>query len=162
MTDSWDMMDSRPILVIKTIDGNKIGVRARIEEDFIEHEIVLNSVLAYYWTNKLPVVEKFIELFESVIKRTINELMPHKNLFLKYQLKANDELDKASSIKIKLIEVNADGIEFRLDGKEIVLKGIDGNEVDSENSKTIFDKVFEKNIETPDIVLNKYKDFNKK
>ncbi|MDL2247046.1 hypothetical protein LJB96_05470, partial [Methanobrevibacter sp. OttesenSCG-928-K11] len=53
MTDSWDMMDSRPILVIKTIDGNKIGVRARIEEDFIEHEIVLNSVLLITVNNHL-------------------------------------------------------------------------------------------------------------
>ncbi|MCC7553584.1 MAG: hypothetical protein KO202_03690 [Methanobacteriaceae archaeon] len=151
-------MDSKPILVIKTIDGNKIGVRARIDEDFIEHEIVLNSVLAYYWTNNLPAVKKFIELFESVIKRTINELMPHKILFLKYQLKANDELDKASSIQIKIIEVKADGVEFRLDGKEILLKGIDGMEsIEGDLESASFDETFEKNIETPDIVLKKYK-----
>ncbi|WP_409199791.1 hypothetical protein [Methanobrevibacter sp. DSM 116169] len=154
-------MDSKPILVIKTVDGNNIGVRARIDEDFIEHEIVLNSVLAYYWRNDLPAVSKFIELFESVIKRTINELMPHKNLFLKYQIKANDELDKASEIKIKIMDVNADGIDFRLDGKEIVLKGIDGKQFNEEDEEeAIYEEIFEKNIETPDIVLNKYKERN--
>ena len=154
-------MENKPILVIKTVDGTNIGVRARIDEDFIEHEIVLNSVLAYYWTNNLPAVKKLIELFESVIKRTINELMPHKTLFLKYQLKANEELDKASAIKFKLIEVKADGIEFRLDGKEILLNGVDGK-IDSDNSDSIvFDEFFEKKIDTPDIVLDKYKKNNR-
>lgn len=155
-------MGNKPILVIKTVDGNNIGVRARIGEDFVEHEIVLNSVLAYFWTNNLPAVKEFIELFESVIKRTINELIPHKILFLKYELKANDELDKASAIKIKLIEVKADDIEFRLDGKEIVLEGIDGKQMDNDDSSSIaYDEVFEKEIETPDIVLNKYREKEK-
>lgn len=153
-------MENKPILVIKTVDGINIGVRARIGEEFIEHEIVLTSVLAYYWTNDLPAVKKFIELFESVIKRTINELMPHKTLDLKYQLKANNELDKASAIELKLIEVKADGVEFRLDGKEIVLKGIDGNNDSNDSDSMIFDEIFQKKIDTPDIVLNKYKKNN--
>ena len=154
-------MENKPILVIKTVDGNNIGIRARIDEDFVEHEIVLNSVLAYYWRKNLPAVSKFIELFESVIKRTINELIPHKNLFLKYQLKANDELDKSSVIKIKIIEVKADNQKFRLDGKEVILKGIDGKLTEKDNFDYSFNETFEKNIETPEIVLNKYKDLKK-
>ena len=78
-------MALNPVLVIKVMDGNSVGVRARLKDDYVEHEIVLNSVLAYYWANDFPPVVKFLELFESVIKRTINELMPHKNLNLKYE-----------------------------------------------------------------------------
>ena len=79
-----------PVLVIKIVDGSSVGVRARWRDDYIEHEIVLNSVLAYWWANDLPPVLKFLELFESVIKRTINELTPHKDLKLKYDVKADD------------------------------------------------------------------------
>ena len=80
-------MALNPVLVIKVMDGNSVGVRARLKDDYVEHEIVLNSVLAYYWANDFPPVVKFLELFESVIKRTINELMPHKNLNLKLLIK---------------------------------------------------------------------------
>ena len=98
-----------PVLVIKTVDDSVVGVRARLYDDFVEHEIVLNSVLAYWWANNMPPALKFLELFESVIKRTINELMPHKNLKLKYEVKADDVLEKASEIEISLIEIEADG-----------------------------------------------------
>ena len=109
-------MALNPVLVIKVMDGNSVGVRARLKDDYVEHEIVLNSVLAYYWANDFPPVVKFLELFESVIKRTINELMPHKNLNLKYEVKADAKLEDASEIEINLIEVEADGIGFKIDG----------------------------------------------
>lgn len=150
-------MGLNPVLVIKTMDCNTIGVRARLYDDFVEHEIVLNSVLAYYWANNLPAAEKFIELFESVIKRTINELIPHKNLSLKYQVKANDKLNNASDIEIDLIEVQADDVGFKLDGKKIILKGLNGQVSDNED-QFVFDEIFEKSIETPDIVLKKYRE----
>lgn len=139
-----------PILVIKIMDGNKIGVRARLKDDFIEHEIVLNSILAYYWTNNLPPVEKFLELFESVIKRTINELIPHKELFLKYDIKADKPLDEASEIEINLIEVTADDTRFKIDGKQLKLtcfKNIDKKE---ENEEPLFKDTIEKHIKTPE------------
>ena len=72
-----------PVLVIKIVDDSSVGVRARWRDDFVEHHIVLNSVLAYWWANELPPGVKFLELLESVIKRTINELTPHKTLKLK-------------------------------------------------------------------------------
>ena len=97
-----------PVLVVKVVDDSSVGVRARLYDDFVEHEIVLNSVLTYWWANNLPPVVKFLELFESVIKRTINELMPHKELKLKYEVKADDELECASQIEINLIEIEAD------------------------------------------------------
>ena len=109
----------------------------------------MNSVLAYYWANDFPPVVKFLELFESVIKRTINELMPHKNLNLKYEVKADAKLEDASEIEINLIEVEADGIGFR-------------NTDNSELTDFKFNESFDKKIETPDIVLKKYEEMKNK
>ena len=148
-----------PVLVIKVVDDSAVGVRARLYDDFSEHEIVLNSVLAYWWANNLPPVVKFLELFESVIKRTINELIPHKDLKIKYNIKADDELEKASSIEINLIEIEADGTGFKIDGKQLVLNGLAKSSEDYESSE--FVKTIEKTIETPDIVLKKYHEMKK-
>ena len=120
-------MSSEPILVIKDNDST-IGIRARVGEEFSEHEIQLNVLLAYYWDNDLPVIESLIDLFESVVKRTINEVLPHENLLLKYDLITDDEIEKASRFEIHLIEVKADNQSLRLDGKILALKGISSKE----------------------------------
>lgn len=148
-----------PVLVIKTVDDSVVGVRARLYDDFVEHEIVLNSVLAYWWANNMPPALKFLELFESVIKRTINELMPHKNLKLKYEVKADDVLEKASEIEISVIEIEADDVGFKIEGKQVILKGLVKTSEDFEANE--FAKTIEKTIETPDIVLKKYLEMNK-
>ena len=153
------MMAVSPVLVIKTVDDSVVGVRARLYDDFVEHEIVLNSVLAYWWANNMPPALKFLELFESVIKRTINELMPHKNLKLKYEVKADDVLEKASEIEINLIEIEVDDVGFKIEGKPVILKGLVKTSEDFEANE--FAKTIEKTIETPDIVLKKYLEMNK-
>ena len=153
------MMAVSPVLVIKTVDDSVVGVRARLYDDFVEHEIVLNSVLAYWWANNMPPALKFLELFESVIKRTINELMPHKNLKLKYEVKADDVLEKASEIEISVIEIEADDVGFKIEGKQVILKGLVKTSEDFEANE--FAKTIEKTIETPDIVLKKYLEMNK-
>ena len=132
-------MSSEPILVIKDNDST-IGIRARVGEEFSEHEIQLNVMLAYYWDNNLPVVENMIGLFESAVKRTVNEVLPHENLFLKYNLITDDEIEKASRFEIHLIEVKADDVSLRLDGKILALKGIGSKEEYSKSleSKGIF------------------------
>ena len=127
-------MSSEPILVIKDNDST-IGIRARVGEKFSEHEIQLNVLLAYYWDNDLPVVENLIDLFESAVKRTINDVLPHENLFLKYDLITDDVIEKASRFEIHLLEVKADDTVLRLDGKILALKGISSKE---EYSKGIF------------------------
>ena len=127
-------MSSEPILVIKDNDST-IGIRARVGEEFSEHEIQLNVILAYYWDNDLPVVENLIDLFESAVKRTINDVLPHENLFLKYDLITDDVIEKASRFEIHLLEVKADDTVLRLDGKILALKGISSKE---EYSKGIF------------------------
>jgi len=142
-----------PVLVIK-VDESTVGVRARLYDDFSEHKIVLNSVLTYWWANKLPPAIKFLELFDSVIKRTINEIMPHKILNLKYDVKANDNLEKASEIEINLVSVSADDVSFKIDNGVVSLKGIRKVEDDFEPKE--FSTSFDQSIETPDIVLKKY------
>lgn len=126
-------MSSEPILVIKDTDTT-IGIRARVGDEFSEHEIELNVMLAYYWENELPVIENLIDLFESVIKRTVNEVLPHDNLFLKYNLITDDALENASRFEIHLVEVKADDVVLRLDGKILALKGLSSKEDYSKNS----------------------------
>lgn len=150
-----------PVLVIKIVDDSSVGVRARWRDEYVEHHIVLNSVLAYWWANDLPPVVKFLELFESVIKRTINELTPHKTLNLKYEVKADDDLEKASQIEINLIEVEADDIGFKIDGKTLSLNGLRKSSESSED-KSPFSETYDKVIETPDIVLKKYQEMKNK
>ena len=142
-----------PVLVVKA-DDSTVRVRARLYDDFSEHEIVLNSVITYWWANNLPPALKFLELFDSVIKRTVNEIMPHKTLNLKYDVKANEVLEKASEIEINLISVVADDVGFKIDGNLVSLNGLSkvGEDFEAQEFSTSYDH----NIETPDIVLKKY------
>ena len=133
-------MALNPVLVIKVMDGNSVGVRARLKDDYVEHEIVLNSVLAYYWANDFPPVVKFLEL---------------------YEVKADAKLEDASELEINLIEVEADGIGFKIDGKQLILQGF-RNTDNSELTDFKFNESFDKKIETPDIVLKKYEEMKNK
>ena len=133
-----------PVLVIKIVDDSSVGVRARWRDDYSEHHIVLNSVLTYWWANDMPPAVKFLELFESVIKRTINELTPHKNLNIKYEVQADNSLEKASEIEINLIEVQADDIGFKIDGKTLSIIGLI-NSID-DDEKTHFSESYDKVI----------------
>ncbi len=149
-----------PVLVIKVVDDISVGVRARLYDDFAEHEIVLNSVLAYWWANDLPPAIKFLELLDAVIKRTINEIMPHKTLNLRYDVKANGILEDASEIEINLISVSADDVSFKIENGLISLKGI--KKVGAEFESKEFATTFDQSIETPDIVLKKYREMQEK
>ena len=148
-----------PVLVIKLVKDSVLSVRARLYDDFAEHEIVLNSVFTYWWANNMPPATKFLELFDSVIKRTINEIMPHKELSLKYEVKANGTLDKASEIEVNLISVSADGVGFKIENGSFSLNGIRKVEPDFESSE--FSTTYNHNIETPDIILKKYQEMKK-
>lgn len=153
------MMVVSPVLLVKVIESG-VSVRARYYDDFAEHEIILNSVITYWWANDLPPAKKFLELFDSVIKRTINEIIPHKILNLKYDVKANQNLDDASEIEINLISVDADGVGFKIDAETISLKGL--RKVDDVFEPKEFTTTFDQCIETPDIVLKKYRQMKDK
>ena len=142
-----------PVLVVK-VNDSVVGVRARLYDDFAEHEIILNSVITYWWANNLSPAKKFLELFDSVIKRTINEIMPHKTLNLKYDVKANQSLDDASEMEINLISIDADGVGFKIEGDCVSLKGLQKVDDDFESKEVCL--TFDQSIETPDIVLKKY------
>ena len=144
-----------PVLVIKVSDS-VVSVRARLYDDFAEHEIILNSVITYWWANNLPPAKKFLELFDSVIKRTINEIMPHKILNLKYEVKANQTLDDASEIEVNLCSVEADGVGFKIEGNHFSLSRLKNVPDDFESKE--FSLTFDQSIETPDMVLKKYKE----
>ena len=146
-----------PVLVVKA-DDSTVGVRARLYDDFSEHKIVLNSVITYWWANDLPAAVKFLELFDSVIKRTIIEIMPHKTLDLKYDVGANQVLEKASEIEINLISVVADDVGFKIEGGSFSLNGL--RKVESDFEAKEFSTSFDHVIETPDIVLKKYREMN--
>lgn len=148
-----------PVLVIKLVENSAISVRARLYDDFAEHEIVLNSVLTYWWANNMPPAIKFLELFDSVIKRTVNEVMPHKTLNLKYEVKANATLDKASEIGINLLSLSADGVGFKIENGSFSLSGIRNVEPDFESIE--FSTTYDHIIETPEIVLKKYGEMKK-
>lgn len=152
-------MAVNPVLVIKS-DDSTVSVRARLYDDFSEHKIVLNSVITYWWANNMPPALKFLELFDSVIKRTINEIMPHKTLNLKYDVRANQVLEKASEIEVDLISVSADDVGFKIDGSSFSLSGI--RKVESDFEVKEFSTSFDHSIETPDIVLKKYLEMKNK
>lgn len=149
-----------PVLVVKMVKDSAVQVRARLYDDFAEHNIVLNSVINYWWANNLPPAVKFLELFDSVIKRTINEIMPHKTLNLKYDVVANENLEDASEIHINLISVSADGVGFKIDEGSIHLKGLKKVEPDFEAKE--FSTTFDHVIETPEVVLKKYEEIKNK
>lgn len=155
-------MSSKPILVIKDTSST-IGIRVRVGEIFSEHEIQLSIMLAYYWDNNLNVIENLIDLFETVVKRTINEVIPHKNLYLKYNLFMDEDIENATMFEIQLIEVKADDIELILDGKILSLKNLESqgsyenNSVNEEYFK--IEKLIEKIIPTQEKMS--FKDFVK-
>lgn len=151
-------MSSEPILLIKTSDI-KIIIRTRIDDDFVENEILLGPILATYRRNNDPIVSNLLDLFESVIKRTVNEFIPHENLLMDYDIIADDSLDYASVISITLNSVEADGIKFKIEGGQFTISNLNEDREDK-------DKPYKGNINrvliTPKIVLKKYKEMYKK
>lgn len=111
------------ILLIKETQTT-IYIRARVGEIYKENNIQLSVMLAYYWENNLPVIKNLLELIETVIKRTINEVLPHENLSIKYTLQTDEKIDNATRFEIKIEEIKADNTKFTLDGKIISLKDI--------------------------------------
>ncbi|MDD5959931.1 MAG: hypothetical protein ACI4RQ_02765 [Methanobrevibacter wolinii] len=147
-------MSYEPILIINT-SNLKITIRARIDDYYVENDILLNPILAMYRRNGDNIVKSFLDLFESVIKRTINEFMPHKSLNLSYNYIADDDLDHATTLSINLLNVEADDVKFRIDNGEFTISNL--NE-ESSDEKVPIDNNINRVIKTPDIVLKKYQE----
>ena len=117
-------MEDKPSLIIKT-KKNNIIVITKYNNEIAEHDIQLKLVLGYYWKNNLPLIEKFIELLDTIIKRSLNQVFPHKILSIRYNIESNDDLEEASIYNITLLDVKADDEPLELSGNEITLEGID-------------------------------------
>lgn len=117
-------MEDKPSLIIKSTNNTLIIIAKYIHE-ISEHEILIYLVLGYYWQNNLPFFEKFMELIETVIKRAVNQVLPHKKLYLKYVVESNDNFEESSIFNIEILQVKADDTEIELVGKIINLEGID-------------------------------------
>ena len=147
-------MSYEPILIINT-SNLKITIRARIDDYYVENDILLNPILAMYRRNGDNIVKSFLDLFESVIKRTINEFMPHKSLNLSYNYIEDDDLYHATTLSINLLNVEADDVKFRIDNGEFTISNL--NE-ESSDEKVPIDNNINRVIKTPDIVLKKYQE----
>ena len=153
-------MTHNNILLIKETPTT-INIRARVGEIYKENNIQLSVMLAYYWENNLPVIKNLLELIETVIKRTINEVLPHENLSIKYTLLTDEEIDDATRFEIKLEEIKADNTKFTLDGKIISLKNIKQDITDNKTEIPLkHEEKIEKNIKTEKKIS--FKEFVKK
>lgn len=141
-------MKSHVIIIKET--STTIDIRARVGEEYKENNIQLSAMLAYYWENKLSVIKNLLELIETVIKRTINEVFPHENLHLEYEIITDKTIDDATNLEIKFKEIKADNTLFDIDGKILSLKGInkENNPKDSEDSIQNFKENIIKDIKT--------------
>ncbi|KZX11769.1 hypothetical protein [Methanobrevibacter filiformis] len=117
-------MENAPSLIIKS-NRTTLFVAAKNGDNYAEHDIQVKFVLGYYWNKGLPVVEKFIELIESVIKRAVSQVFSHDVLAIEYDISTNDSLEDSSSVNIYLKSLKADNIEFKIVGEVIALGGID-------------------------------------
>ena len=118
------IMGDMPSLIIKANKTN-ILIIAKYKNQIVEHDIQLKLLLSYYWKNNLPFAEKFLELLESVIKRSLRKLFPYSHLFIKYNVKSNDSLEEFSMFNVTLIEVKVDDVDVKLMGNVITFEGID-------------------------------------
>lgn len=151
-------MASEPILLLNTSQRNII-VRARLNDDFVENEILLGPILATYRRNDDPIIPKLLDLFESVIKRTVNEFRPHEVLNLDYKIIANDDLDHASVLSINLNSVKADETEFNIKEGQFTISNLNA---DRKKKAKPYEDTIHKEITTPKIVLKQYKELYKK
>ncbi|KZX15168.1 hypothetical protein MBCUT_16220 [Methanobrevibacter cuticularis] len=113
------------MLIIKA-DKNTLTVIAKCGDKIAEHEIQLKLVLGYYWQNELPVIDKLLELFVTVIKRAVSQIFHHKKLLINYTLESNDNFENSSYFEINISKVKADDVELELLGDVITFEGIDG------------------------------------
>lgn len=137
-------MEDRPSLIIKTKKNNLI-ISTLYEHQTAKHNIQLKLVLGYYWKNDLPFIEKFMKLFETVIRRTLYQVFPFEKLFIKYNIESNDQLEDSSLFNITFMEVKADEVGLELVGNEIILEGIDNRGIMSK--MTSFRRKFNETIE---------------
>ncbi len=114
----------KPVLKIKSADGD-INIVAKFKGEVSIKPINLKFILANLWWEKAPELETLFNVLELTIKRALNEVYPHDKLSLNYRYCANDELEDASEIVVKIDSLKADDTEVEVEGDSIVLMGTD-------------------------------------
>lgn len=117
-------MDNQPTLRI-TASHSVIKIAAKNQGEVSIKDIQLKLFWGYCWWNGLPEVETFIELFETTLKRVIYDVLPHKELFIDYDIETNDLLEKSSSVILTFNEISADQVPVELIGDILLLEGLD-------------------------------------
>lgn len=99
----------------------KIASKSKGEVFF--HDIQLKALWGHCWWQNLPYVECFLELLEAAIKNSISQVLPHEELYLDYDLEANDSWEDASTISLTFNCICADNIQFQVVENNLILEG---------------------------------------
>ena len=105
--------------------SEEIRIVAKNGSEVVIHPLNIKFLMATFWWEGTPQLQTFFEILELTIKRTINQVFPHEKLILDYTYQANDALEEASLITVKINRVEADGQELEVEGDLINLYGND-------------------------------------
>lgn len=117
-------MSEGPILKIRSQDGD-ITIVAKNGGEVSIKPINLKFIMATLWWEKAPELETFFNVLELTIKRALMEVYAHHKLSIDYTYTANDYLEDASEIIVKIDHLKADNQEVEVEGDSIVLMGKD-------------------------------------
>jgi hypothetical protein len=117
-------MSETPILKIRS-SGGELTIVAKMGGEVSIKPINLKFLMATLWWEGAPELETFFNVLELNIKRAILEVYPHQKLIINYTYTADDVLEDASSILVKIDQVFADETELKIEGDVIELKGSD-------------------------------------
>lgn len=117
ISEDYIPSDDEVLLKLQSMGTNIKIIAKNGETSEVAVRVVQTAPLfAYYWINKLPEIETFLNTFETILKRTINEIYPHEKLAISYNLKSNDTLEDSNEINIIFNSVKADDKDLKIIG----------------------------------------------
>jgi len=117
-------MSETPIIKIKS-DPEVIRIVAKKKGDVSIQTINLKIIMANLWWEGSPELETFFNVMELTIKKALNEVYPHKKMYLDYKFCANDLIEDASEIIVEITDIKADNMDVDVGGRFIILEGTD-------------------------------------
>jgi hypothetical protein len=117
-------MSETPIIKIKS-EPEIIRIIAKRKGDVSIETINLRIIMANLWWEGSPELETFFNVMELKIKKALNEVYPHEKMSIDYNYSADDALEDASKILVKITDIKADGVDIDIGGRFITLDGTD-------------------------------------
>jgi len=117
-------MSETPIIKIKS-EPEIIRIIAKRKGDVAIETINLRIIMANLWWEGSPELETFFNVMELKIKKALNEVYPHEKMSIDYNYSADDALEDASKILVKITDIKADGVDIDIGGRFITLDGTD-------------------------------------